>query len=130
MPKTQSKELELQVRVQLKNQPDGSLERISRDLHNELRDLRVEISPEKGGPAPGGSKSVELAMLGAWILKMAPEVLPSLLGLLKDWIKRQPSAPLKVTVKHGNKNVTIEYDPSKSSLADVEAMTRRLLSAK
>jgi len=128
MPKTQ--DLELHVQVQFKDQSDGNLERFARDLHNEMRDLRVEVTPVKGGKAPSGSKSVELAMIGAWIVKTAPAALPSLLSLLKDWIKRQPAAPLKVTVKHGTKAVTIEYDPSKSSPADVEAMVGRLLNTK
>ncbi len=130
MPKTQTQDLEFQVQVQFKDHASGDLEKISRDLHNEMRDLQIEVKPAKGGPAPGGSKSVELAMIGAWIVKTAPAVLPSLLSLLKDWIKRQPAAPLSVTVKRGAKSVTIQYDPGKTSFADVEAMTNRLLSAK
>ena len=66
-------------------------------------------------------------MIGAWIVKAAPTVVPSLLSLLKDWITRQPSAPLKLTVARGDKSVTIEYDPRKNTLADVEAAAKRLL---
>jgi hypothetical protein len=130
MPKSESQHVELQVRVELKDQSDGNLERVARELHNEMRDLHLEVTPVKGGQAPSGSKSVELAVIGAWLVKAAPAVLPSLLSLLKDWIKRQPAAPLKVTVQRGTKAVTIEYDPRKAALADVEAMVGRLMSSK
>jgi hypothetical protein len=130
MPKTKRQDVELQVQVQFKDRSDGNLEQLAGELHNEMRDLHVEVTPVKGGKAPSGSKSVELAVIGAWIVKMAPAVLPSLLSLLKDWTKRQPASPLKVTVKRGAKAVTIEYDPRKASLADVEAMVGRLLNTK
>jgi hypothetical protein len=130
MPKNETHDVELQVRVQLKDKSDGNLERVARELHDEMRDLHLELMPVKGARAPSGSKSVELAVIGSWLVKMAPAVLPSLLSLLKDWITRQPATPLKVTVQRGTKAVTIEYDPRKASLADVEAMVGRLMSAK
>jgi hypothetical protein len=130
MPNGQNHDVELRVQLEFKDQSDRNLEQFASELHNEMRDLPVEVAPVKGGKAPSGSKSVELAIIGAWIVKMAPAVLPSLVSLLKDWIKRQPAAPLKVTVKRGSKSVTIEYDPSRDSLAAVEAMVGRLLNTK
>ena len=119
---------DIQLQIHLETPASPALtDRLSHELFAEMRDLPVQLETPKGGAAPKGSKAIELAVLGAWIVKLAPTVVPKLLDLIKDWISRHPQTPLKVSVKRGNRSVAIEYDPKKNTLADIEAMADRLL---
>ena len=60
------------------------LDRLTRQLRGELQDLGVESAElVKGGPAPGGSKSVEAVTAGAIAVAVLPTFLPKLVEFIQ-----------------------------------------------
>ena len=123
-----NQEVELEVQVTLRNSHTEDLDHFARQLYSEMRELDVEsVESVKSGPAPADSKALDVVLIGSWLVKLAPTVIPPLLALLKDWTARHPTVPLKLKVKRGQRTVEIEYDPEKTSLARVETLANRLL---
>ena len=71
-------------------------------------------------PTENLSDSYELAVT------LAPSVVAPLFELLKSWVERKPSTPVKVRVKVGRRTAEIEYDPTRTSAKDLEALIRTL----
>ncbi len=78
------------------------------------------------GVAPKGTKAVDMAAIGQMVVTLAPTIVPSLFGLLKSWVERKPSTPVKVTVKVGRKTAQIEYDATRTSAKDLELLIKTL----
>jgi hypothetical protein len=57
---------------------------------------------------------------------LAPAVIPPLFDLLKSWVERKPSTPVKIRVKVGKRTAQIEYDPTKTSAKELEALIKSL----
>ncbi len=103
------------------------LDDLTRQLQAEVNELDVEsVEQVSAGPAAGGTKAVDMAMLGQLAVTLAPSLVPSLFDLLKSWVERKPSTPVKITVKSGRKSTQIEYDPTRTSARDVEELVKAL----
>jgi allophanate hydrolase subunit 1 len=46
--------------------------------------------------------------------------------LLKSWVERKPSTPVKIRVKVGKRTAQIEYDPTRTSPKELEALIKAL----
>lgn len=80
--------IELNIEVSASDASEDDIDRMTRHLLSELRDLDVESAQlAKGGPAPVGSKGDAITM-GAIVLELLPAVLPSVLGLIQSWVAR------------------------------------------
>jgi hypothetical protein len=53
-------------------------------------------------------------------------VVGPLFELLKSWVERKPSTPVKVRVKVGRRTAEIEYDPTRTSAKDLDALVKAL----
>lgn len=89
-------------------------DRLTQALRRELLLIpEVEtVRAAPGGPAPEGTRGVDLAAIGALVVTAMPtaEVLTKLLGVIRGWLPRSGgAATMKVTV-NGH---TIELVPSK-----------------
>ena len=98
---------EFQLEVSATDATDEELDRMTRQLLSELRELNVESAElTKGGPAPSGSKGDPIA-LGSIALELFPAVLPSVIGLVQSWMTRGQGR----TVKFKGRGIEFEGSP-------------------
>jgi hypothetical protein len=118
---------ELLIELSLDGGDAIELDELTRQLRAELNGLNVDsIKPVSAGVAPVGTKAADLAAIGQMAVTLAPTIVPPLFGLLKSWVERKPSTPVKVTVKVGRKTAQIEYDPTRTSAKDLELLIKTL----
>jgi len=98
---------EFYIEVSATDATDEELDRMTRQLLSELRELNVESAElTKGRPAPAGSKGDPIA-LGSIALELFPAVLPSVVGLVQAWMTRGQGR----TVKFKGKGIEFEGSP-------------------
>lgn len=111
-----SDSLQINIEVSTDDSSEEEIDRLTRHLLLELRELDVESAKlAKGGPAPAGSKGDTITM-GAIVLEVLPAVLPSVLGLLQSWMSRGRGRHVKF------KGMGIEFEGSREDLEKVLAM--------
>lgn len=87
-------------------EPDADLEaldELTRSLREELLELDVDsVSAPVAGPAPAGSKGLELAAIGALLVQVrgSVQVVSAVVTAVRSWLQRgsSPNRTLKVTV--------------------------------
>jgi hypothetical protein len=103
------------------------LDELSRQLLTEVGELSVDsVDWVSEGPAPDGTKAVDFAAVGQMIVTLAPTLIPPLFELLKSWVERKPSTPVKIKVKVGKRTAQIEFDPTSTSAKELEGLVRSL----
>jgi hypothetical protein len=103
------------------------LDELTRQLRAEVNELEVEsVEQVSLGQAPNGTKAADMAALGQLAVTLAPTLVPPLFELLKSWVERKPSTPVKIRVKSGRKTAQIEYDPAHTSAKDLEELVKAL----
>ena len=103
------------------------LDELTRQLRAEVQELNIDaVDQVFAGVAPEGTKAVDLAAIGQMAVTLAPAIIPPLFGLLKSWVERKPSTPVKVKVRVGKRTAQIEYDPTKTSAKDLDALIKAL----
>jgi len=118
---------ELFIELSLEDGDPAELDELTRQLRAELQDLEVDsVNRVSAGVPPAGTKAVDLAAVGQMMVTLAPAVVPPLFDLLKSWVERKPSTPVKVKVKVGKRTAQIEYDPTKTTAKDLEALIKAL----
>src|SRR6266516_4542860 len=105
---------ELLVSLSLEDGSQSELDELTRLLREEIEQLHVDaVDSVSQGKVPDGMKAGNWASIGNFVVTLAPTVVPAVFGVLKSWIERQPSVPVKIKVKVGRKTAEIEYDPTK-----------------
>ena len=98
---------EFQIEVSATDATDEELDRMTRQLLSELRELDVESAElTKGGPAPTGSKGDPLT-IGSIALVAIPAILPKVADLVLAWMSRGHGR----TVKFKGKGIEFEGSP-------------------
>jgi len=118
---------ELFIELSLEDGDRAELDDLTRQLRAEVEELNVDSVEEvSAGSAPQGTKAADFSALGQMAVTLAPTIIPPLFDLLKSWVQRKPSTPVKVTVKVGRKTAQIEYDPTQTSAKDLDALIKAL----
>ncbi len=118
---------ELFIELSLEEGDISELDELTRQLRAEMEELNVDsVKQVSAGVAPAGTKAVDFAAIGQMAVSLAPAVVPPLFELLKSWVERKPSIPVKLTVRVGKRTTQIEYDPTKTSAKDLEAIIKAL----
>jgi len=118
---------ELFIELSLDGSDDSELDDLTRQLKTEVEDLRVDsVEQVLEGIAPNGTKGVEFSEIGQMAVTLAPALIPPLFSLLKSWVDRKPSTPVKIKVRVGKRTAQIEYDPTKTSPKELEALVKTL----
>lgn len=119
---------ELFISLSIEDGDQEELQELTRQLQSEIEQLHIDsIEKVSAGELPEGVKSADWAEIGQMAVTLAPVIIPPLFDLLKSWINRQPSTPVKIKVKVGkNRTVQIEYDPTKTSAEDLESLIKTL----
>ena len=98
------------IEVSATDATDGELERMTRQLLSELKELDVEsVELAKGESAPIGSKG-DINTIGSIALEVLPDVLPIVITLVQSWILRGRGRVVKF------KNQGIEFEGSPEEL--------------
>jgi len=117
----------LMVEVVLDGGDTNELDALTRQLWMEMEELNIDsIERVSNGPAPQGTKAVDMAAIGQIAVTLAPAIVPPLFELLKSWVERKPSTPVKIKVKVGRRTAQIEYDPTRTSAKDLETIMKAL----
>ena len=118
---------ELLIELLLEDGDTAELDELMQQLRAEIRELEIDSMEQvQLGEAPPGTKGMDMAALGHTAISLAPTLIPPLFDLLKSWIQRKPSTPVTIRVKVGKKTTEIEYDPTKTSAKDLEALIKAL----
>jgi hypothetical protein len=118
---------ELLIEVSLEGGDSAELDELTRQLTAEVEELSVDsIEQVSAGPAPAGTKAADFTAIGQLAVTLAPTIVPPLFELLKSWMERKPSTPVKVKVRVGRETTEIEYDPTRTSAKDLEALIKTL----
>jgi len=118
---------DLFIELALEGGEPAELDELTRQLRAEVEELNVDsVEQVSAGVAPKGTKAVDFAAIGQMAVTLAPTVVPPLFELLKSWVERKPSTPVKVKVRMGKRTAQIEYDPTQTSAKDLEALIKAL----
>lgn len=118
---------EVLIELSLEGSDAVELDELTRQLRSEVQELDIDSLHEVSeGVAPAGTKGADFAAIGQMAISLAPSIIPPLFELLKSWVERKPSTPVKVTVKVGRKTAQIEYDPTKTSAKDLDLLVKTL----
>ena len=118
---------ELFIELSLEGGDPSELDELTRQLRSEVEELDVDSVEEVSvGPAPEGTKAADFTAIGQMAVSLAPTIVPPLFELLKSWVERKPSTPVKVKVRVGRKTAEIEYDPTRTSSKDLDALIKAL----
>jgi hypothetical protein len=88
------------------------LDRMASALRRELLDIPEvdRVAPVTAGPAPAGTRAVDIAAIGAFLVSVKPtaELLGRVLGVVRGWLNRSGASTLKITVNGS----TLELKPT------------------
>jgi len=113
-------------------EPGADLEvvdELTRALRLELLELDVDsVSPATAGPAPPGSRGVDIAVVGALLVQVAGsvEAISSLVTTVRSWLRRgsAPGRTLKISVDGRTLELTAATEAQQQQL--VEEFVRAL----
>jgi len=98
---------QLNIEISASDATEEEIDRMTRQLLSELRELNVESANlARGGPAPAGSKGDPIA-IGSIAMELLPALLPSVLGLVQAWASRGQGR----TVKFKGQGIEFEGSP-------------------
>jgi hypothetical protein len=102
---------------------DERLEELAIGLASELRELDDvdSVGPATTGDVPEGTRSALAAMAGALVLSVrpSPRQLLSVLGLVRDWLRRSPvQRTVKVTIDGDTLELTGASDELQRRVVD------------
>jgi hypothetical protein len=118
---------EVLVELSVEGGDSIELDELTRQLRSEVQELDIDsIHEVSEGIAPAGTKGMDMAAIGQMAISLAPSIIPPLFDLLKSWVERKPSTPVKVTVRVGRKTAQIEYDPTRTSAKDLDLLVKTL----
>lgn len=118
---------DLYVTLSVEDSDSAELNELTRELKQEIENLEIEtVKPLSAGSLPRGAKSADWAVIGQMVVTLAPTVIPPFFDLLKSWVNRQPSTPVKIRIKVGKKTAQIEYDPTKTTAKDLDILIKSI----
>lgn len=124
---TESTDLLISLSIEGEDGDPTELAELTRQLRAEIEQLNVDaVENASRGNAPEGTKALEWAIIGNLVVSLAPVIVPPLFGVLKSWIERKPSVPVKIKVKRRSTTAELEYDPTKTSAEDLNTLIKSL----
>jgi hypothetical protein len=117
---TESDQVEFNIEVSAQDTSSEDIDRMTRQLLSELRELDIEsVELTEGGFAPAGAKGDPITV-GSIALQLLPAVLPSVVGLVQAWASRGRGRTVKF------KGMGIEFEGSPDELHKLlETLERR-----
>jgi len=118
---------ELLIELSVDGGDANELDELTRQLRDQVTELNIHsVESVSARETPSGTKSVDPAVIGQMVVTLAPTIVPPLFELLKSWIERKPSTPVKIRVKVGKRTASIEYDPTKTTAKELNDLVKTL----
>lgn len=119
----------IQLIVTLDAEPDTDtedLERLTRQLREELSELDVQVDLMTGGPAPTNAKAGDVIEWGTLLLTLAASggVITTLINAIQTWLTNR-NQPAAVTVEMGSDKLLITGNPTDKQQRIIEAFLHR-----
>lgn len=112
-------ERSIELNVGVAEGDDEDLERLTRQLRRQLEELDVEgVEPIKGGPAPDGTKAVDVVMIGGLVVRFGPAVLSAVARAIQAWVGRD--AHRSVKIRCGDREIALTAASAKQQEELVE----------
>jgi hypothetical protein len=118
--------IELVLQVAGDHWDADQLDRATRSLLAELRDLPIEARLGTGGPPPSGAKAAQLVPHGELLLAALPVVLGSVVTFLQSWLRRGNGKTLKLKWSDGKRSVALELPAAAYSHDQLTELLARL----
>jgi hypothetical protein len=97
----------LELRVQARDADAEELDRLARQLMQQLLELDVDsVETLRGEAPPEGSKALDLAILGGLIVRYGPSAVPTVVNAVRTWVNRD--ARRSVTLEIGERKITLD----------------------
>ncbi|MEO5708652.1 MAG: hypothetical protein ABIQ59_02360 [Nocardioidaceae bacterium] len=114
---------ELLIEIFEPDADDETVDELTRDLRSGLLELDVDsVSPVPAGPAPDGSKGLDMAAVGALLVQVkgSAQVVAAVVGLVRSWLQRGRSQTrtLKVTVEGRTLELSAATDEQQQRIVD------------
>jgi hypothetical protein len=114
--------IELNLEISTDDATEEELDRMTRQLLSELRDMNVESAElAKGGPAPDGTKSIDPVTIGSIAIAVLPTTLPKVVDAIQAWVSRGSNRTIKFKGKVAGQ--TIEFE---GSVEDLDKLLEKL----
>jgi hypothetical protein len=100
---------ELRIQVSADGASEEELDRMTRQLLSELREIDVDrVELGRAGAAPGGTKAVDPITLGSIVVTALPAILPKVLDGVQAWAMRGSNRTVKFKGKIGGQAIEFE----------------------
>ena len=118
-----------QLTVTLDAEPDTDvedMERLTRQLREELSELDVRAGFVTGGPAPANTKAGDVIEWGTLLLTLAASggVITTLINAIQAWLTNR-NQPAAVTLEMGGDKLQITGNPSPEQQRLIKAFLQR-----
>ena len=103
------------------------VDRETRQLRNELRELDLGSVELGTAEAPSGAKAGEGFALGSLLMEVLPNAISPLIEFLRSWSLRRKGRTVKVKIVSGDRSIETEFDPATISPAEMKLLLSSLL---
>ncbi len=101
--------IELKLEVSAEDATEDELDRMTRQLLSELREMDVESAElASGETAPAGTKSADPVTIGALAITVLPTLLPKVVEFIQAWALRGQGRTVKFKGKIAGQTVEFE----------------------
>lgn len=119
--------VELMVQVGASGADVEEVDRLTRELLSELRDLPLEsVALATDGQPVVGAKSGGVEILGVLLAGVLPTFLPNLVTFLQSWLKRGDGKSIKIKATSGKKSFEVELPAGEFSHTELHELLETL----
>ncbi len=123
-PKSATLELCLQA---VSGADADQIDRETRQLRSELRELDLGSVELSTGEAPAGTKAIDGLVLGSLVMEVLPNAISPLIEFLKSWTLRRNGRTVKVKAVLRDRSVEMEFDPATVSPKEVKSLVNSIV---
>ena len=103
---------DLNIEISATDTSEDDVDRMTRQLLSELRDLEVESAElTRGATSPHGTKSVDSVMMGNIAVAVLPSILPKVVEFVQAWAMRGHGRIVKFKGKIAGQGIEFEGSP-------------------
>ncbi len=100
---------ELKLEISANDATEEDIDRMTRELLSELREMDVErVELARGGAAPSGTKGTDAITTGSIVIAVLPSLLPKIVDSVQAWVLRGNNRTVKFKGKIGGQAVEFE----------------------
>jgi hypothetical protein len=119
--------VELLVQVEASGADEEEIDRLTRDLLAELRELPLESAEiPRAATRSAGAKSFGIEALGALAIKVVPSALPKIVAFLRGWLDRGAGKHIKIKATNGKHSFEVDLPAGEFSHDELKELLAHL----